>query len=243
MISGHAQHPERGRRDQAGRRRLHREAVLGHRPARLDRTRARAASPAASRMPGGASADAAAARPASKAAAPGRRQRTLARSVVIAAGQGLHSGLKTGVILHPAPAGFGIVFSSLADETAIAARLENVTDTGYNTTLSGGRPLGAHGRTSDVGAARVRHHQPADQDRRRSSRARRLGARILPADLPKPGCEEQRAAVEPIRIARTDRDRQQGRRVHSRRARRSSDHRLHAGLSAPDRRPAACTSS
>ena len=57
-------------------------------------------------------------------------------------GQGLHSGLKTGVILHPAPAGFGIVFSSLADETAIAVRLENVTDTGYNTTLtSGGRSV------------------------------------------------------------------------------------------------------
>ncbi|HTJ10296.1 MAG TPA: response regulator, partial [Candidatus Binataceae bacterium] len=57
------------------------------------------------RMPGGASTDAAAARPASKGRLSGRRQRTLARSVV-AAGQGLHSGLKTGVILHPAPAGF-----------------------------------------------------------------------------------------------------------------------------------------
>src|SRR5260370_32192806 len=65
----------------------------------------------------------------------GRKQRTVACPVV-AAGQGLHSGLKTGVILHPAPAGFGILFSSVADETAIAARLENVTDTGYNTTLT-----------------------------------------------------------------------------------------------------------
>ncbi len=64
-----------------------------------------------------------------------RAQRTLARSVV-SAGQGLHSGLKTGVILHPAPAGFGIVFSSVADETTIAARLENVAATGYNTTLT-----------------------------------------------------------------------------------------------------------
>ena len=34
-------------------------------------------------------------------------------------------------------AGFGIVFSSLADQSAIAARLENVSDTGYNTTLTG----------------------------------------------------------------------------------------------------------
>ena len=68
-------------------------------------------------------------------------QRTLARSIVLG-GQGLHTGLKTGVILHPAPAGFGIVFTSLADETAISVRFENVTDTGYNTTLaSGGRSV------------------------------------------------------------------------------------------------------
>jgi UDP-3-O-acyl N-acetylglucosamine deacetylase len=53
-------------------------------------------------------------------------------------GQGLHTGLKTGVILHPAPAGFGIVFTSLADETAIPVSFDNVTDTGYNTTLSSG---------------------------------------------------------------------------------------------------------
>jgi UDP-3-O-[3-hydroxymyristoyl] N-acetylglucosamine deacetylase len=66
-----------------------------------------------------------------------RAQRTLARSVVLG-GQGLHSGLKTGVILHPAPAGSGITFSSVADETMIAARLENVAATGYNTTLTGG---------------------------------------------------------------------------------------------------------
>jgi UDP-3-O-[3-hydroxymyristoyl] N-acetylglucosamine deacetylase len=64
-------------------------------------------------------------------------QRTLARAIVLG-GQGLHTGLKTGVILHPAPAGFGIVFTSLADETAIAVALENVTDTGYNTTLASG---------------------------------------------------------------------------------------------------------
>jgi UDP-3-O-[3-hydroxymyristoyl] N-acetylglucosamine deacetylase len=67
-------------------------------------------------------------------------QRTIARSVVVA-GQGLHSGLKTGVILHPAPAGTGIVFSSLAGEGAVTARVENVTDTGYNTTLASGAHL------------------------------------------------------------------------------------------------------
>ncbi len=73
---------------------------------------------------------------ASAAGAIARRQRTVKESLVIA-GQGLHSGLKTGVILHPAPAHTGIVFSSLADQSAIPARLENVTETGYNTTLSG----------------------------------------------------------------------------------------------------------
>jgi UDP-3-O-[3-hydroxymyristoyl] N-acetylglucosamine deacetylase len=62
-------------------------------------------------------------------------QRTVGRSIVMG-GQGLHTGLKTGVILHPAPAGSGIVFSSLSDETPIPVRLENVSDTGYNTTLT-----------------------------------------------------------------------------------------------------------
>jgi UDP-3-O-[3-hydroxymyristoyl] N-acetylglucosamine deacetylase len=63
-------------------------------------------------------------------------QRTIARSLVLG-GQGLHSGLKSGVILHPAPAGSGITFSSLAAQSAIPARLESVSETGYNTTLSG----------------------------------------------------------------------------------------------------------
>jgi UDP-3-O-[3-hydroxymyristoyl] N-acetylglucosamine deacetylase len=61
-------------------------------------------------------------------------QRTVARSTVLA-GRGLHSGRKTGLILHPAPCGHGIVFYSLATESAVAARLENVSATGYNTTL------------------------------------------------------------------------------------------------------------
>ncbi|MGC1340979.1 MAG: UDP-3-O-acyl-N-acetylglucosamine deacetylase [Candidatus Binataceae bacterium] len=68
-------------------------------------------------------------------------QRTIARSIVLG-GQGLHPGLKTGVILHPAPVGFGIVFSSLSDDIAVEVRVENVVDTAYNTTLaSGGRSV------------------------------------------------------------------------------------------------------
>jgi len=70
-----------------------------------------------------------------RAALPAPSQFTI-KSPLVMAGQGLHSGLKSGVILHPAPPGTGIVFSSLADRSAMAARLENVTETGYNTTLS-----------------------------------------------------------------------------------------------------------
>ena len=66
-----------------------------------------------------------------------RRQRTISRSIVFG-GQGLHTGLRTGVILHPAPVDFGIVFASVSDETQIPVQLENVTDTGYNTTLASG---------------------------------------------------------------------------------------------------------
>lgn len=66
-----------------------------------------------------------------------RPQRTIARSIVLG-GQGLHTGLRTGVILHPAPSGFGIVFASISDETLIPVKIDNVTDTGYNTTLASG---------------------------------------------------------------------------------------------------------
>jgi len=62
-------------------------------------------------------------------------QRTVARSLVLG-GYGLHSGLKTGIILHPTAPGTGIIFSSLADGAEIVAHLENVSETGYNTTLS-----------------------------------------------------------------------------------------------------------
>ncbi len=64
-------------------------------------------------------------------------QRTIKRSIVVG-GQGLHTGLKTGVILYPAQPGSGISFTSLSGDVIAPARLESVTDTGYNTTLSNG---------------------------------------------------------------------------------------------------------
>jgi UDP-3-O-[3-hydroxymyristoyl] N-acetylglucosamine deacetylase len=130
----------------------------------------------------------------------GRAQRTLARSVV-AAGQGLHSGLKTGVILHPAPAGSGIVFSSVADETTIAARLENVTDTGYNTTLTaGGRSVrtvehlmsALHGMGLTNLLIKTDDEVPA-----LDGSALEFCRQIIEG-----GIEEQDAAIEPVRVAR-----------------------------------------
>ena len=61
-------------------------------------------------------------------------QRTIGRSVV-ASGHGLHSGVKTGVILHPMPPGSGILFQSLATEKSVPARVEFADSTGYATTL------------------------------------------------------------------------------------------------------------
>jgi UDP-3-O-[3-hydroxymyristoyl] N-acetylglucosamine deacetylase len=67
-------------------------------------------------------------------AARGLPQRTIGRSVV-ASGHGLHSGVKTGVILHPMAPGSGIVFQSLATEKSVPARVEFADSTGYATTL------------------------------------------------------------------------------------------------------------
>ncbi len=153
------------------------------------------------RMPGATAIDAGAVpRPTPLAGISGLKQRTLVRSVV-AAGQGLHSGLKTGVILHPAPAGFGIVFSSVADETAIAARLENVTDTGYNTTLTaGGRSV----RT-------VEHLMSALHGMGISNLLIKTDDEVPALDgsaiefcrqISEVGVEEQEAAVEPVKVER-----------------------------------------
>ena len=63
-----------------------------------------------------------------------RPQRTIGKSVV-ASGQGLHSGIRTGVILHPMPPDTGVVFQSLATEKSVPALVEFADSTGYATTL------------------------------------------------------------------------------------------------------------
>jgi len=62
------------------------------------------------------------------------KQKTLAKSVVLS-GQGLHSGVKTGLILHPLPARSGIVFTGISGDGMVPAHLDYVGSTGYATSL------------------------------------------------------------------------------------------------------------
>ena len=70
----------------------------------------------------------------SKAAAQTIRQKTLRKSVVVS-GQGLHSGVKTGLILHPLPPNSGIQFTGISAEVTVPAHLDYVGSTGYATSL------------------------------------------------------------------------------------------------------------
>jgi UDP-3-O-acyl N-acetylglucosamine deacetylase len=85
---------------------------------------------------GGAGAGAASAAAALPAVAPPRRvpERTIARSVLVN-GQGLHSGVRTGLILQPLPPGSGIVFGSILSGQTVPALVDHIDSTGYATTL------------------------------------------------------------------------------------------------------------
>ena len=56
-------------------------------------------------------------------AASRRPERTIGRSVV-ASGHGLHTGVKTGLILHPLPPGRGVLFTSLSSAAGVPAHLD-----------------------------------------------------------------------------------------------------------------------
>jgi UDP-3-O-acyl N-acetylglucosamine deacetylase len=64
-------------------------------------------------------------------------QRTLKRSVVMY-GQGLQSGVKTGMILSPLPANSGVLFGDIATGETIPAEAAYVESTAYATTLRRG---------------------------------------------------------------------------------------------------------
>src|SRR5881398_2742233 len=75
----------------------------------------------------------------SAAPAPARRlpQRTIARSVVVN-GQGLHTGVRTGLILQPLPPGSGILFGNISSGETVPALIDHVDSTDYATTLARG---------------------------------------------------------------------------------------------------------
>jgi UDP-3-O-[3-hydroxymyristoyl] N-acetylglucosamine deacetylase len=62
------------------------------------------------------------------------KQKTLQKSVVLS-GQGLHSGVKTGLILHPLQANRGILFTGISGDVSLPAHLDYVGSTGYATSL------------------------------------------------------------------------------------------------------------
>ena len=60
---------------------------------------------------------------------------------MVVCGQGLHSGIKTGLSLSPAPPGSGIVFCDISSGERVSALMENVRSTEYATTLSNGKVI------------------------------------------------------------------------------------------------------
>jgi len=73
-----------------------------------------------------------------RASQPGLQlQRTIKQSMVLY-GTGLHSGLKTGMILLPLPPDSGIIFCSLSDDVTVPARLDNVKSTDFATSVATG---------------------------------------------------------------------------------------------------------
>ncbi len=65
------------------------------------------------------------------------RQKTLKKSVV-ACGLGLHSGVSTGVILHPLPEDSGIHFGGISGDATVPAHLDCVRSTDFATSLRRG---------------------------------------------------------------------------------------------------------
>lgn len=68
---------------------------------------------------------------------PGIVQKTVGKSVVLC-GLGLHSGIKSGVILAPLPANSGIIFGDISTGRQVRAVIDHVESTEYATTLKDG---------------------------------------------------------------------------------------------------------
>jgi two-component system nitrogen regulation response regulator NtrX len=70
-------------------------------------------------------------------------QRTIKKSVVLS-GEGLHSGMKSGLILSPLPPNSGIIFGNITTSDTVPAHLDFVESTDYATSLKSGQ---AYART------------------------------------------------------------------------------------------------
>jgi UDP-3-O-acyl N-acetylglucosamine deacetylase len=67
-------------------------------------------------------------------------QRTIKRSMVLY-GTGLHSGMKTGLLLQPLPPNSGILFGNISSEEIVPAHLDHVQTTEFATSLKKGRAV------------------------------------------------------------------------------------------------------
>jgi len=67
-------------------------------------------------------------------------ERTLKQSMILY-GTGLHSGLKTGMILLPQPPGSGIVFCNLSEDYTVPGHLDYVRSTEFATSVAKGRTV------------------------------------------------------------------------------------------------------
>ena len=67
-------------------------------------------------------------------------QRTLKQSMVLY-GTGLHSGMKTGLLLQPLPPHSGILFGNISSDEVVPAHLDYVQTTGFATSLKKGRAI------------------------------------------------------------------------------------------------------
>jgi UDP-3-O-acyl N-acetylglucosamine deacetylase len=67
-------------------------------------------------------------------------QRTIKKSVVLY-GTGLHSGMKTGLLLQPLPPHSGILFGSISYDEVVPAHLDYVQTTEFATSLKKGRAI------------------------------------------------------------------------------------------------------
>ncbi len=124
------------------------------------------------------------------------RQRTIGRSLVIY-GRGLHSGVKTGLILEPLPPDSGIRFGSLTTSDTVAARPEFVENTNHATNL----------RDGTVVARTIEHLMSALHAYGISNILVKIGEEVPNMDgsaaefcrlIEDSGVEEQEAAVAPL---------------------------------------------